>query len=99
MPDPYTKVDAEEVQKNLRERLGHDQVHVKPYGKSLLLQIEDAGELDTIARLTRINSRTYGAAFRTHTGRWEPLPDEGSRDEMLEIVLEEFGPYLTPENY
>jgi hypothetical protein len=26
-------------------------------------------------------------------------PDEGTRDEMLEIVLEEFGPYLMPDIY
>ena len=43
--------------------------------------------------------RRMAPVFRTHTGRWEPLPDEGTRDEMLEIVLEEFGPYLMPDNY
>ena len=53
---PYTRVDAEEVQKSLRDRLGHEQVQVKPHGKNLLLQIEDAGEMDTIARLTRMAS-------------------------------------------
>jgi len=96
-PSPFTVVDAEEVQKNLRERLGHAQVHVKPYGRNLLIQMEDAKSLETVARLTRINNKTYCAAFRTHTGRWEPLPDEGTRDEMLEVVLDEFGPYLVPE--
>ena len=99
MADPYTRIDAEEVQKNLRERLGHEQVHVKPYGRNLLIQMEDPEGLDTVARVTRINNSTYGAAFRTHTGRWEPLPDEGSRDEMVEIILNEFGPYLEPSNY
>ena len=99
MPDPYTVVDAEEVQKNRRERLGHAQIHVKPYGRNLLIQMEDSESVETVARLTRINNKTYCAAFRTHTGRWEPLPDEGTRDEMLEVVLDEFGPYLVPENY
>jgi len=53
MPDPYTVVDAEEVQKNLRERLGHAQVHVKPYGRNLLIQMEDSESVVYRARLFR----------------------------------------------
>ena len=58
-----------------------------------------AAEAKTIARITHLDSGTYGAAFRAFTGRWEPLPDEGTRDEMIAVVVEEFGPYLDPANY
>ena len=57
------------------------------------------GELDTVARLTALTSRSYTAAFRSHTGRWDRLPDEGTREEMIQLVVEMLGPYLTPENY
>lgn len=99
MPNPNVVHDAAEVQRLLRERLGHAQIHVKPYGQHLLIQMEDAGELDTVARITRFDAKTYGAAFRSHSGRWEPLPDEGTREEMLDLVVSEFGPYLVQENY
>ena len=40
-----------------------------------------------------------GASFRSHTGRWNPLPVEGTRQEVIEEVVAQLGPYLTPENY
>ena len=72
---------------------------VKPHGLHYLIQMETEGEVETIARLTALTSRSYAAAFRSHTGRWDPLPDEGTREEMIQLVVEMLGPYLTPENY
>lgn len=31
--------------------------------------------------------------------RRKDTPDEGTRDEMIALVVEEFGPYLDPANY
>jgi len=45
------------------------------------LELEDG--METVARITSITARTYGAAFRTHTGRWEPVPDEGTLEDMV----------------
>jgi hypothetical protein len=99
MPKPAALLGAADVEKTLRTRLGHEAVTVKPYGKHFLIQIDDDGQPDTIARITQLDSRTYGAAFKSHTGRWDPLPDEGTRDEMIAVVVEELGPYLDPANY
>ena len=43
--------------------------------------------------------QTYGVSFKSHTGRWDPLPEEGSRDEMITLLVEALGPYLDPANY
>jgi hypothetical protein len=55
--------------------------------------------METVARITSITSRTYGTAFRTHTGRWEPVPDEGTLEDMITLVYTLFAPYLTLENH
>ena len=83
----------------LRELLGHDKVVVKPYGRHFLVQVEDEASPDTVARITKLDTRTWGASFKSHTGRWDPLPDEGNRDEMITQVVNELGPYLDPANY
>ncbi|MCY1209537.1 hypothetical protein D9M72_211910 [compost metagenome] len=52
-----------------------------------------------VARLTELGRNRYGAAFRTHSGRWEPLPGAGSLDEMAQLVVTLLEPYLQPDNY
>ena len=99
MPKPAALLGAADVEKKLRQALGHEGVTVKPYGKHFLIQLDDDGAPDTIARITQLDSRTYGAAFKAQTGRWEPLPGEGTRDEMIALVVEDLGPYLDPANY
>jgi hypothetical protein len=99
MPKTQSTHDAIIVQDELRKRLGHEQVHVKTYGSHLLIQLEVDEERDTVARITQIDANTFGAAFRTHSGRWEPLFEQGSLKEMITLVIEELGPYLTLDNY
>ena len=77
MPKPAALLGASDVEKKLRQTLGHEAVTVKPYGKHFLIQIDNEGEPDTIARITQLDSRTYGAAFKSHAGRWDPLSEEG----------------------
>jgi hypothetical protein len=90
---------ASDIEKKIQKLLGHEAVTVKPYGRNFLIQMEDNGQLDTLARITQIDSRTYGAAFKSHTGRWDPLPDVETRDEIITILVEELGPYFDPGNY
>lgn len=98
MPSPAIRREAETLQRELRTRLGHDKVGVRPYGRHLLIQMLLADQADTIARLTGLGRNQYGAAFRSHTGRWEPLPGTGSRTAMTDLVVDLLSPYLTPDN-
>ena len=82
------------LQNKLRILLGHDQIEVHSSGVHLLLQLIGEDGPETIARLTEIRPNLYNAAFRTHNGRWEPLPVEGNLLEVGEIVVDMLGPYF-----
>ena len=97
MPQPLAA--AADIEAKIAKILGHEAVKVKPYGRHFLIQMDDNGQPDTVARITQIDSKTYGASFKSHTGRWDPLPDEGTRDEMIAVLAEELGPYFDPANY
>jgi hypothetical protein len=99
MPKPGAALAASDVETKLRKILGHEAVTVKPYGRHFLIQMDDNGQPDTVARITQLDPRTYGASFKSHTGRWDPLPEEGTRDEMITVLAEELGPYFDPANY
>ena len=63
------------------------------------IQINGNGEMDTIARLTKIDAEISGVSFKSHTGRWEPPPEEGECDEMINMLVEGSRPNLDPANY
>jgi len=99
MPRPLAASAVADIEAKIAKLLGHEAVKVKPYGRHFLIQMDDNGQPDTVARLTQIDSKTYGISFKSHSGRWEPLPEEGTRDEMVTALVEELGPYLDPANY
>ena len=98
MPTLDAQRKAAELQRQLATLTGHDQATVKPYGKHLLIQMNRDDTLDTVARLTEMGRNTYTSAFRSHTGRWEPLPGSGDLAETTELVVSLLAPYLDPDN-
>jgi hypothetical protein len=52
--------------------------------------------VDIIARLTEVSRTTYTAAFRSHTGRWEPLPVSGDLAHSAAAVATLLAPYFEP---
>jgi hypothetical protein len=99
MPSPAVAREATTLESELRALLGHDKVGVRPYGQHLLIQMHVEDQAETVARLTGLGQKQFGAAFRTHMGRWEPLPGAGSRAEMAGLVVDLLGAYLDPNNY
>ncbi|SDR06692.1 hypothetical protein [Paraburkholderia tuberum] len=99
MPAIPTKHYASELERRLRGLLGHEQIVTQAYGRHLLIKRLDDEEPTVVARLTDLGRNRYSAAFRSHTGRWEPLPGTGSLDEMTELVVTLLQPYLQPDNY
>jgi hypothetical protein len=87
MPALPAKHYAADLQRKLRSLLGHEQIVTQAYGRHLLIKRVDDDEPTVVARLTELGRNRYGAAFRSHTGRWEPLPGTGSLDEMTEVVV------------
>jgi hypothetical protein len=97
MPTFDAQRKAAELQRQLATLTGHDQATVKPYGKHLLIQMKRNGTVDTVARLTEVGRNTYTSAFRSHTGRWEPLPGIGNLADTTDLVVSLLAPYLDPD--
>jgi hypothetical protein len=102
MPALHAQGKAAELQRQLATLTGHEHARVKPYGKHLLIQLHRAGvdgaddNVDTIARLTELGRNSYSSAFRSHTGRWEPLPATGDLATVADLVVSMLGPYFEP---
>jgi hypothetical protein len=96
MPTFDAQRKAAELQRQLATLTGHDQVQVRPYGKHLLIQLRRDDSVDTIARLTEVARNTFSSAFRSHTGRWEPLPGHGDLATMADLVATLLAPYFEP---
>jgi hypothetical protein len=88
--------DALRLQTLLRELLGHEAVAVRPHGQHLIIDTTTGAGPYPVARLTQLGSTQYEAAFRSHTGRWEPLPLAGSFDEVARGLVDLLGIYLNP---
>jgi hypothetical protein len=98
MPTFQAKAKAAELQRQIATLTGHDLAQVKPYGKHLLIQMHRDDSVDTIARLTELARNSYSSAFRSHTGRWEPLPGTGDLATMADLVVSLLGPYFEPNS-
>ena len=98
MPKFDAQIKAAELQLLLATLAGHGLAHVKPYGKHLLIQMRRGDSSDTIARLTETARNTYSSAYRSHTGRWEPLPGTGNIATAAELVVTLLAPYFDPHN-
>ena len=99
MPALPAKHYAAELQRQLRSLLGHEQIVTQAYGRHLLIKRLDDDEPTVVARLTELARHRYGAAFRSHSGRWEPLPGTGTLEEMAQVIVTLLQPYLQPDNY
>lgn len=96
MPAPHAQASAAELQRHLAEFTGHDHARVRPYGKHLLIQMHRNETVDTVARLTQVARNSYTAAFRSHTGRWEPLPVAGDLKHAADLVVALLAPFFDP---
>jgi hypothetical protein len=98
MPTIDARARAAELQREIATLAGHKLAQVKPYGKHLLIQMHRDDRIDTVARLTELARNTYSAAFRSHTGRWEPLPGRGDLATTAALVVLLLRPYLDSNN-
>jgi hypothetical protein len=96
MPTLDAHARAAELQRQIATLTGHELAHVKPYGKHLLIQMHSDDGVDTIARLTELARNTYSSAFRSHTGRWEPLPGTADLATTADLVVSLLRPYFEP---
>jgi hypothetical protein len=86
-----TALDAEKLQQGIRA-LG-DFAHVEVRAARGHLHII-ADSSDPVARATPLGQGQFGLSFRSHTGRWEPMPVSGDLAEVADAAVTMLGPHL-----
>lgn len=74
-----------------------DLAHIRVRKRGDLLVIESGPDDDAVnhARLRRTTTQYWTLEMATHTGRWERTPFRATRDELLEMLVTQFGWTLT----
>lgn len=74
-----------------------DLAHIRVRKRGELLVIESGPDDDPVshARLRRTTKQWWTLEMATHTGRWERTPFRATRDELLNMLVEQFGWTLT----
>ena len=98
MPTLDAQAKAAELQRQIATLTGHELARVKPYGKHLLIQMHRDDGVDTVARLTELGRNAYSSEFRSHPGRWEPLPGTSDLATTADLVVSLLSPYLEFNN-
>ena len=90
-----SKSDAAAVVAFLRDR---GLRHIRARYRSDLVTLESGPTKDPWphARLRRVGVHIWQLEISTHTGRWESTPLRGLRDQLLTMLVEQFGWTLQP---
>jgi hypothetical protein len=91
---PIFRDDAERLTQAIRALGNYSHVTVRSGRTHLNLY---AGHDDPVARFTPLGNGRYGLSFRTHTGRWEPMPFMGDVPEIAKALVTALAPYLEPD--
>lgn len=89
---------AQRLQDLIRQKGQYGHVEVRSRAQHLVVEVAFDGGRDPVARATAIDARNYALSFRSHTGRWEPLPVTGPLEEIARSITEELGAYIDPAN-
>ena len=92
---PLLDLAKYEVENKLREK-GLNHLKVAKRGVNIVIYSDDEdGGKDNRCRFTFVKARLYVLNMANHAGKWEPTPFEGTLDELLEMVIEQFPWTLT----
>jgi hypothetical protein len=90
---------AARLEHMIRQRGDYAHVQVQARAGHLVVKAQDSqGVQVIIARATPIGAGEYGLSYRTHAGRWEPMPVSGLMEQIVEGLLGFLGPHLDRTN-
>jgi len=95
---PLSRASAERLLFLIRQVPGHDHVGVRAHGQYLIIELILDDATEPVARATRLDSNTFGLSFRSHTGRWEPMPIAGNLEEIARAMTGDLAAYLDSSN-
>lgn len=102
-PKPLNRFAAQSAASRLQALLhdrGYGHLRVRAHGQHLRVEAATGGGVyELVARAESLDAATYGLSFRTHAGRWEPLPVEGALEAIADGLTQELAAYLDPSNF
>ena len=75
---------------------GLTHLHVRQRAALITIESGPTGEQVPHARLRRIGANRWQLEMATHTARWQPTPIQASLEEVLTILVHDFGWTLQP---
>ena len=90
MPDTSLKWIIKEIENGLHDA-GLNHLKVTTRGENIVIFSEYNGKKENRCRFTHMSERKYLLGIADHNGRWETTPFEGTIDELLEMVINQFG--------
>lgn len=92
--------DARELQDIIHAKGDYDHVAVRLARGHLQIEVEaDDGSATPVARATYAGGAEFNLSFRSHTGRWEPLPMSGPLDVVADMMTTALGAYMDKRNF
>lgn len=75
-------------------------MYVRVYGKNLILGREEtyegAAQRVDMVRLTQRTRTSYGLSYKSHRGRWERMPFEGTLEDLAALLQGSLAHMVTP---
>lgn len=86
--------DMAKLESALEKHEGLEHVRIRGRGKTLTLYSGTLDDPIDHARFTELRRGTWGLSLPRHTGRWERTPISGTWEEVLDVLVRDFGFYL-----
>jgi hypothetical protein len=94
MTKPILEQGKSYVEKMLHENhLCHLNVTIR--GNNIVVYSEHEKQKENRCRFTQVQASSYIMNMSNHKGKWETTPFEGSLEELLQMVIEQFPWVLT----
>jgi hypothetical protein len=88
--------DADAIHEYLRQTPGLNHLRTRRRGDLVVIESGPPDDPLPHARLRRVAVHQWRLEMATHTGRWESTPFQGQRDEVVQLLVEDFGWTLAP---
>lgn len=94
MADVFLRAAGTRAEQKLHDR-GLEHLHVRVYGKHLIIHSGTPDDPENRARLTQLGSDRYRLDMAARS-RWETTPYMGTMVELLAQLIDDFGFLLVP---
>jgi hypothetical protein len=88
--------DVVAIERYLHEEAGLRHLRLRRRADVVVIESGPSDDPVPHARLRRVSAPDWRLEMATHTGRWEETPLQGPRDDVIRMLVEDFGWALEP---